>query len=536
MTIHILDELTINQMAAGEVIENTSSVIKELVENSLDARSTSIEIEVQSGGRAYIRVSDNGEGILFSEVPKAILRHATSKLSTFADLENLTTLGFRGEALASIASISKFSITTATESAKNATPNGSFFVAEGGKTITHVTVYRDKGTSIEVKDLFYNTPVRKAFQRSSNYDTQDILRTLTHLSFGYPHVAFRLIADKKILLDLEPQSLQERAKALLGNSANQATPLFVESDGVRLEGLLFSASDHRHNRMGQYTLLNNRPLYSHLISQAVKEGYGHALPESRYPQFVLNVTLDAKTIDVNVHPQKKEARFQRKGNLSYTITQAVQNCLFKQTTATISKEPSFSKMVWEAHDDFLFPTPKKKEEPFQEVLFQKPVQIPRMIASLKGYLITEKEGELYVVDIEKAIEHLYAIKEMPQMYPQSLLIPIEMEINQEMFLVLDEVTSLLKQVGVEISPFSQKSILIHAHPDGMGHVQDFVRSIFDQWKEGVLSQKSTQTLSKRKLCAQEAIHLLEKLETHPPKTGIFPITTELLDRMKHAFK
>ena len=352
MTIYLLDDLTINQMAAGEVIENTASCVKELVENSLDAQATSIEVEIQSGGRSLIRVSDNGDGILHQEVPKAILRHATSKLKSFSDLQTLCTLGFRGEALASIASISKLSITTATTSPSHSTPNGTYYVAEGSHVITHVPIYREKGTTIEVKDLFFNTPVRKSFQRSSLFDTQDILKVLTQLALGYPSVSFRLISDKKTILDLYPGDLKERAKELLGkNFVNQATEVLYEKKGLTVRGLMGDPVDHRHNRMGQYLLVNRRAIFSPLISAAVREGYGHSLPEGRHPQFVLHMEIDTQEIDVNVHPRKTEARFRTKGTLSHSLTLAVQGALFKQSVPITP----VAKMSWSAQEVPLLP-------------------------------------------------------------------------------------------------------------------------------------------------------------------------------------
>jgi DNA mismatch repair protein MutL len=340
MTIHLLDDLTINQMAAGEVIESTASVIKELVENSLDAQATSIEVEIQAGGRSYMRVSDNGQGILHDEVPKAILRHATSKLKTFSDLQFLNTLGFRGEALASIASISKLSITTAATAPSNSTPNGTYFVHEGNQLITYVPVFREKGTTIEVKDLFFNTPVRKTFLRSSLFDTQEIVKVLTHIALGFPEVALRLIADKKTVIDLYSTDLKSRTEELLGkNFVDQSTDLVFEKKGIRVNGLIGSPKDHRHNRMGQYFLLNRRTIFSPFISSSIREGYGHSLPEGRHPQFVLHLVIDPKEVDVNVHPKKTEARFRTKGTLSHSLTLAVQSCLFKQTAPKESGAP-----------------------------------------------------------------------------------------------------------------------------------------------------------------------------------------------------
>ena len=540
MTIHLLDDLTINQMAAGEVIENTSSVIKELLENSIDANASSIEVEIQSGGRSYIRVSDNGDGILHEEVPKAIVRHATSKLTTFSDLENLGTLGFRGEALASIASISKLSITTATTSPSSSTPNGTFFVAEGGRTVTHVLVFREKGTTIEVKELFFNTPVRKTFQRSSIFDTQDIVKTMTHIALGFPQIAFRLIADKKTVLDLYATDLKERSAALLGkNFVQKSTEIAFEKKGLFVKGLIGDPVDHRHNRMGQYLLLNRRSIFSPMVSASVREGYGHALPEGRHPQFVIHLDIDPKEIDVNVHPRKTEARFRTKGTLSHSLTLAVQGALFKQTHTVA--QPTLSKMSWSAEEVPLLPP--VFERPFHETLF---APLPKIIETLPGYVIVDPKSVpklfdpvhtgLGIIDTAAAFLFLFKLQDLPEYIPIPLLIPHEMEATSEMLLALEEVAPFLKRLGIEATPFSHKSILIHSHPSGLSESDlfDLVREVFLNWRENLpikRIEKVSQLLGKKRLSSQEAIFLIQKLEGHPPQKSVAKwITSELLDK------
>lgn len=537
MTIHLLDELTINQMAAGEVIENTASVIKELVENALDAHSTSIEIEIETGGRSSIRVSDNGEGIAHDEVPKAILRHATSKLRSFSDLEGLRTLGFRGEALASIASVSKLSITTAPCSPAGPTPNGTFFVAEGGKTVTHVRVFREKGTSIEVKDLFFNAPVRKSFQRSTVFDTQDIVKALTHIALGFPEVHFKLVGDKKVILDLLPSDLKERATRLLGKPfVNKASWIEQSNDTLQLCGLIGDPLDHRHNRMGQYLLLNRRSIVAPHFSAAVREGYGHALPEGRYPQFVLHLTLDPKEIDVNVHPRKTEARFKTKGTLAHCLTSAVQKSLYRQC----APKETFSKMAWSAKEEVPLLEPQHCAAP---ALF---TSVVRILETMPGYVLVDPksapklfdalEPGIGIVDTAAACGFLFKKNDLPEYAGVNLLIPFEMEATVAMLAAFEEVAPVLKNLGISATPFSQRSILIHSYPTGITECEviDLVREVFEKWQEDLplkRLERASHFFGKKRLNCQEALYLVQKLEGYPPQPGVTCLmTAELLNK------
>lgn len=278
--IQVLDEKTINQIASGEVVENASSCVKELVENSIDAHATIIEVSVVAGGRKRIEVFDNGDGMSFDDALLSLERHATSKIKTIEDMNRLSSMGFRGEALASIAAISKFSLHTS--DGKEA----SKVVCHGGKIISQNVCPRTRGTTVEINSLFFNVPARKEFQKSISHDVREINKVMTHLALAHPKIAFKYIQDGEEVFNLIPnpsldelENLQLNIKTLFGDKLYQELLLVDgELEGVSLKGFIVQASEHRPSRLGQYLFVNQRFIDSKLISVAVREGYSTRLP------------------------------------------------------------------------------------------------------------------------------------------------------------------------------------------------------------------------------------------------------------------
>jgi DNA mismatch repair protein MutL len=335
--IRILNDLTINKIAAGEVIENPASVVKELVENSLDANAKCICVEIQEGGRQLIRISDDGWGMTQDEALLCLERHATSKIREVEDIQDLSTMGFRGEAVPSIASISKMTLLTCPrgdDETKN--EKGTFIFVDGGRFVSCSSAARSPGTTIEVKSLFFNVPVRRKFQKSPTFDTQEILKLLGLLALAYPSIQFELIADQKPLLKTPLQThfssfnelLGKRLECVLGQEyASALLPLRFKQSSYDLDGFIGSATSHKPNRTGQHLFINQRLVFSPLISAAVREGYGTMLPNHRYPLFVLHLRMPGSLLDVNVHPQKKEIRLLQGNQLKDMIIQAIQSSL-----------------------------------------------------------------------------------------------------------------------------------------------------------------------------------------------------------------
>lgn len=332
--IRILTEHTINKIAAGEVIENPASVVKELVENALDAASTEICVEIKGGGRQLIRVTDNGIGMNSDDVLLCLERHATSKIREVDDIHTISTMGFRGEAIPSIASISKFTLISCPQ-LENGESLGTMVIVDGGKIIQCVPAARSQGTTVEVKALFFNVPVRKKFQKSPTYDANEILKMMSAIALGHPQVKFQLISDNRTVLstslNLEGtfnENLAGRIKSILGSDYFTSTCLVEEChEEYQLRGYIGLPEYNRQNRTGQYLFINQRSVVSPLVSFAVREGYGTALSTHRHPVYVLHLTIPGSCVDVNVHPQKREVRLRQEQALKETVVRGVQKAL-----------------------------------------------------------------------------------------------------------------------------------------------------------------------------------------------------------------
>lgn len=369
--IRILSDLTINKMAAGEVIENPASVVKELVENAIDASAQHICVEIREGGRDLIRVSDDGCGMSEDDALLCLERHATSKIQNVEDLEEILTMGFRGEAIPSIAAISKFSILTCPVSGK-----GTLIIVEGGKLISSSNAQRSPGTTIEVKSLFFNVPVRRKFQKSPNFDIQEILKIVSHLALAYPKIHFELVSDQKVLLKTSlnanvhnfNQLLGSRLEILLGkDTASNILPLTFQEGSYELEGYIGSSLNHKPNRTGQHLFINQRLVNSSLVSQAIREGYGTILPNHRFPVFVLHLRMPGSLLDVNVHPQKREVRLRQELELKETIIRAIEFTLrqdqnLPKINIPISEENHSVPPFWGPYASLLSPFVKENAD------------------------------------------------------------------------------------------------------------------------------------------------------------------------------
>jgi len=334
--IRVLDEQTINKIAAGEVIENPASVVKELVENSLDAGARDICIEIKGGGRQMIRITDDGCGMNADDALLCLERHATSKIRTVEELLTLNTMGFRGEAIPSIASISKFMLVTSPSQSELQTKyEGTMVLVDGGKIISCAPAARSQGTTIEVKSLFFNVPVRKKFLKSPAYDANEILKTVSLMALGNPEIKFQLINDEKKQLtapQTNVEALEEKFKTRIGHVLGQdfiQNTAFIESkhEALAIHGLVGLPSYTRHNRTGQYLFINGRPVTSPAIAFAVKEGYGTSLAPGRHPVFVLYLSMPGHLVDVNVHPQKREVRLRQEQAIKELISKAIAKVL-----------------------------------------------------------------------------------------------------------------------------------------------------------------------------------------------------------------
>ena len=311
--INILDKNTIDQIAAGEVVERPSSVVKELVENAMDAGAKAITVEIQGGGIDLIRITDNGSGIERSEVKKAFLRHATSKLSNIGDLFSLRTLGFRGEALSSISAIAQVEMVTKTADSLT----GIRYTVNGGEEGELEEVGAPNGTTIIVRNLFYNTPARKKFLKSPRTEGSYVADLIEHLAMDNPDVSFHFINNKDDRFHTSGNGdLKELIYRIYGRDVSMAlVPIKCEADGIQLEGYLGEPTLNRSNRGFENFFVNGRYIKDRMISLAIEEGYKQYLMQHKFPFCVLHIVMDPDLIDVNVHPSKMEVKFQNQHTL-----------------------------------------------------------------------------------------------------------------------------------------------------------------------------------------------------------------------------
>ena len=306
-TIHVLDETTINQIAAGEVVERPASVIKELVENAIDAGATSIEVEIAEGGIEYMRITDNGCGMSEVDARLAVLRHATSKIRSADDLYDIASLGFRGEAIASIASVSKFTLRTRQET----DTMGTRIYIEGGHMVDCDPCGTSVGTSIEVKDLFYNTPARRKFLKSTRTEANKIQDMIGKLALSHTHIAFKCIVDTRVTI-MTPgnHKMVDTIAALYGFKVSEDVfPIAYEAEGIYVEGVVSKPTVLKSSRQWQTTIVNQRVIADKAIYKAIDTAYHALLPKGGYPLVVLQIVVPPGTVDINVHPRKSEVKF-----------------------------------------------------------------------------------------------------------------------------------------------------------------------------------------------------------------------------------
>ncbi|MBR6095053.1 MAG: DNA mismatch repair endonuclease MutL [Lachnospiraceae bacterium] len=323
--IHVLDNETINKIAAGEVVEKPLNVVKELVENAIDAESSAITVEIKGGGIDYIRVTDNGKGIPQGEVKTAFLRHATSKIASEDDLAYLNTLGFRGEALASIAAVSSVEMTTKTEDQLM----GVRICIEGGEVKEFEEIGAPCGTTIVVRNLFFNVPPRKKFLKSPTAEAASIVETVQHMALSMPGLSFKLIVNGSVkFLTSGNGELKEVIYRIFGkNTSDELIPIMVEDYGIRIEGYLGRPVISRSTRADENYYVNHRYIRSKELSKGIEEGYKEFLMMHRFPFCVLHFNLDPSAIDVNIHPSKMEIRMDRQDVVVRLLAESVHDAL-----------------------------------------------------------------------------------------------------------------------------------------------------------------------------------------------------------------
>lgn len=491
--IHVLSEHVANKIAAGEVIERPASIVKELVENSLDAGADQIEIDVKHGGKSLIRVADNGSGMTAEDAQLALQRHATSKIEKAEDLDSITSFGFRGEALPSIAAVSRFTLQT--RSADAAT--GTELVVEGGSLVKAKECPTAAGTVIEVRDLFFNTPARRKFMKQDTTEFGHILDAVTCIALANLQVRFVLTSDGKTILDLVPtKDLVVRAAAIFGEDwAQQTLPIRGEIPYAKLSGLIGKPTLASGNRSQQFLFINRRWVKAYGLSYGLQAGYHGLLMQHQFPAAILFLELNPQYVDVNVHPTKQQVRLSHETVIKTMIERTVAEALkesgdlvpsFREKDDSHSaafrgtrfQEPSFGfEERMASHDASL----KVAEAVVADVVTQKvnafgPLEIgkgfkiTRVLGQVqRTYILAETEEGYVIVDQHAAHERVMfeaLMKNFESERPasQGLLMEEVLELHPRQVETLKKSLPFLSKLGFEIEPFGEKSFVVRALP------------------------------------------------------------------------
>lgn len=493
MSIRVLPEKVASQIAAGEVVERPASVVKELVENSIDAGATDVQVETRGGGKRLIRVVDDGCGVPAAEAELAFRRHSTSKLSTADDLDHITTLGFRGEALASIASVSR--VTFVTRAAGE--PVGALLRLEGGKVVAQQESGRPPGTAVTIEDLFFNVPPRLKFLRTDRTERGHIDGWLTRYAMAYPGLHFTLSHDERVVFQSPGNGqLRDVLVAVYGLELGAA---FIEvlpderEANIHASGFVSPPSLHRANRSYITLFVNGRWVQDARLTYAVIQAYHTLLPAGRYPLGVVMVRLPPGEVDVNVHPAKAEVRF-RDGDAAFRAVQkAVRRALVERSPVPLAARPAAS---WPGGAPFtprreerlerlagLRPQPTGEQLRFEErptngtapdggVLVPSATRIPplRVVGQVgTTYVVAEGPEGMYLIDQHAAhervlFERLLEERERAAVASQALLEPRPVELSPEATGLLEEQLEVLNRMGFRIEPFGGTTLLVRALP------------------------------------------------------------------------
>lgn len=324
MKIKLLDSMVFNRIAAGEVVEKPASIVKELVENSIDAKATVISIEIEDGGKKKIVISDNGQGIEKDDLNNAFMPHATSKISKVEDLDTIHTLGFRGEALASIASVCHIYASSKTENDEV----GHSIRIDGGLFSEVKEVARNKGTTIEASDLFYNAPVRAKFLRRSKIEESEITHLVEKFMLAHPEISFLYVVDGKQIYNTISSELSDIIYTIYGKEVyDNLIKIDAEEDGMRLSGFIISPKYSKVNRTNQTLFVNGRYVENYLVSSAVQGAFEPFLMKGRFPIYILSLTMPSDTVDVNIHPTKREVKFENPNRVFGFVRRQIENGL-----------------------------------------------------------------------------------------------------------------------------------------------------------------------------------------------------------------
>ncbi|AQU03440.1 DNA mismatch repair protein MutL [Dehalococcoides mccartyi] len=479
MPIKLLDKATIARIAAGEVIERPSSVVKELLENSLDAGAKRVDIVIREGGIGYIEVSDDGCGIVFSEVLLAFERHATSKLSSFEDIYAISSLGFRGEALPSIAAVADLEMLTAARTEES----GTYLSLSGGEMVKHTRMARSPGTTIKLTRLFSRVPARLKFLKTPQHEASKVSEVVLSYALAYPEVKFTLSIDGRNTLNTPGNGkLRDAVLEIYGNDV-ASKMLDLETDSYRssainISGLVSPPEISRSNRNSLHFFVNRRLIQSRALQKAAEQAYSGLLMVGRYPMGVINIWLDGALVDVNIHPTKAEVKFSDESAVFTAVQRAVRSALVeKPPIPHIAEEASVYRQESARQEPIWGETPKPAgtaQQYFSPVIQSaKTSVLPllRLVGQIGGlYLLAEGPDGLYIIDQHAAHERI-RYEEIASQTPsenarQSLLAPFILELNPVQEAMIEKCKSELDLMGFEIEEFGRRVYRVQSIPAG----------------------------------------------------------------------
>ena len=508
--IKVMDEVLANKIAAGEVVEKTMNVVKELVENSIDAKSTEITIKLVDSGVKEIEVSDNGIGMDKEDATLAFSRHATSKLKKLDDLFYIESLGFRGEALPSIASVSNVRLKTSDGK------EGTLITINGGKDLKVENSDLQEGTTITVSDLFYNTPVRLKYLKNLYTELAYIVEYMNKMALSYPDIKFTLINNDKVLLKTDGSGdLLKVIYEIYGvDITKKMIPIDGENDDYYIHGYISYPEVTKANRNSITTLVNGRVIKNNELNKCIVDCYHTYIHKDRYPVIILNIDVDPILVDINIHPTKMDIKFSKMDTLkslvekliteklenislipevsvrdSYSVSEVSRQINKKaKEEEVIEDKPSYEeiKLDFEVYEEKASYEESIKEElPFE---VEKESRIKKMYpigVVLKTYIVAENEDGMYLIDQHAAAERINFEKIMKQMKEKpiiiDLLVPIRIELRKDEFILAKERFSLLEEYGFSIDEFGENTIIVRSHPNWITEdkSEDIIRKLVD---------------------------------------------------------
>lgn len=483
--INILDEKSINKIAAGEVIERPASVVKELIENSIDAGSTSVEVEVRASGVNLVRVADNGCGMSVEDAEKACLAHATSKIKDASELESVKTLGFRGEGLSSIAAVSQIDLITCSQDAET----GTYLYLENGKITSKRPTGRAKGTTIEVRNLFYNVPARKKFLRKEATELSEIVNVFGRFILSHTDIEFKLSHGDRVLLHATcDMDLASRVGLVMGEDVALSSLAIPETKNrYKIRGLVSTPAATRKDRKSQIFFINGRFVKSRVLNDAVYDAYRSMLERGRHPSAVIFMNVPTSQIDVNVHPTKLQVKFNEENSVRKELSSAIKAAFVSVKEEVVSiPEPKISSeviadpVVIESQEEFTYtenidktsldkgeaPRPVKPIEPDIQAFNQVSGDIFQVG---NCYIVQVEDDGMVITDQHAAHERvLYELFSESilsgKIDSQNLLFPVKLELSASQVIVMDKITDSFRPLGFQIEHFGDRSYVVQAVP------------------------------------------------------------------------